>query len=166
DYVRAIEQWVTGGATGARISKVEPADNHAEGRFALNVEFTADRYAQLMGNRLLVFKPAVVTRREALYLSEQTRKHPIVLEAGAFTETVRVKLPEGFAIDEIPDAVKLDTPFGTYSASYEIKDTQLLFTRALVQRAATIPAAQYNELRTFFGRIRGSEQAPVVLAKK
>ena len=166
DYVRAIEQWVTGGATGARISKVEPADGHAEGRFTLNVEFTADRYAQLMGNRLLIFKPAVVTRREALHLSEATRKHPIVLEAEAFTETVRVKLPEGFAVDEMPDAVKLDTPFGTYSASYEIKDNQLLFTRALIQRAATIPAAQYNELRTFFGRIRGSEQAPVVLARK
>jgi len=119
-----------------------------------------------MGNRLLIFKPAVVTRREALHLSEETRKHPIVLEAEAFTETVRVKLPEGFAVDEIPDPVKLDTPFGTYSAAYEIKDTQLLFTRALVQRAATIPAAQYSELRTFFGRIRGSEQAPVVLARK
>ena len=94
------------------------------------------------------------------------RKHPIVLEAEAFNETVRVKLPEGFAVDGMPDPVKLDTPFGTYSASYEIKDNQLHFTRALVQRAATIPAAQYNELRAFFGRIRGSEQAPVVLAKK
>ncbi|HVF88091.1 MAG TPA: hypothetical protein VM866_10895 [Pyrinomonadaceae bacterium] len=79
---------------------------------------------------------------------------------------VRVKLPEGFTIDEMPEAVKLDTSFGTYSAAYEIKDNQLLFTHSLVQRAATTPAAQYSELRAFFGRIRGSEQAPVVLAKK
>jgi hypothetical protein len=74
-----------------------------------------------------------------LYLTEEMRKHPIVLEAEAFNETVRVKLPEGFAVDGMPDPVKLDTPFGTYSASYEIKDNQLHFTRALVQRAATIP---------------------------
>lgn len=63
-------------------------------------------------------------------------------------------------------AVKLDTPFGTYRAAYEIKDNQLFFTRSLVQPAATFPPAQYKELRDFFERIRGSEQAPVVLAKK
>ncbi len=66
----------------------------------------------------------------------------------------------------MPASVKPDTPFGTYTSAYEIKDHQLFFTRSLIQPAATVPAAQYKELRDFFGRIRGSEQAPVVLAKK
>ena len=63
-----------------------------------------------MQNRLLVFNPAIVSRREALFLTEAKREHPIVLDSHTFTEVVRVKLPAGFDVDEMPDAVKLDTP--------------------------------------------------------
>jgi len=165
-YIEAIEEWVTRGATGAKISKVEPVDQSADGRFALDVDFNAVNYAQLMQNRLLVFKPAIVSRRESLFLTEPLRKHPVVLESNAFTETVRVKLPDGFDVDEMPDALKLDTAFGNYAASYEVKDGQLVFTRKLTLRATTIPADQYSTVRSFFERIRSVEQSPVVLAKQ
>ena len=166
DYARVIERWVSGGATGAKFSKIEPADAHAEGRFALDVEFTAAAYAQSMQGRLLVFKPAVVSRGGALRISGATRKYPVVLESQAFSETVRFKLPAGFDVDEVPDPVRVDSDFGTYTASYEVKDGQLLFTRSLVQRASTIPAEKYADVRAFYGRVRASEEAPVVLARK
>lgn len=166
DYLKMIELWVTRGVSGAHVSKVEPVDGKADGRFALDVEFSATSYAQLMQNRLLVFKPAIVSRRDSLVLTQAARKHPIVLESNAFTETVRVHLPEGFDVDELPDALKLDTAFGNYNASYDVKDGQLVFTRKLVLRAATIPAEQYAAVRSFFERIRAVEQSPVVLARK
>lgn len=166
DYVKRIEGWITRGATGATVSKVEPSDNSAEGKFALDVDFTATHYGQLMQDRLLVFKPAIVSRRESLFLTESIRKHPVVLPSLAYTETVRVTLPRGFEVDELPDAMKLDAPFGTYSTSYVVKDEQLSFTRTLLVRGATIPAKDYAKVRGFFASIRAAEQAPVVLAKK
>lgn len=167
DFERVIERWVSaGGATGAKFMKIEPADDHGGGRFALDVEFRAENFAQNMQGRLLVFRPAVVTRGQAFSLAEPTRKHPFMIEAESFAETVRVKLPEGFEVDEIPAAVKLDSEFGTYAATYEIKEGHLVFTRSLVQRAATVPAAKYKEVRDFFGRVRASEESPVVLARK
>ncbi len=166
DYVKRIEGWITRGATGAKISKVEPADNQRDGRFALDVEFAVSGYAQSMRGQLLVFKPVIVPRRDGLDLTATARRHPLVLDAEAFTETVRVKLPDGFEVDEMPDAAKLETPFGKYSATYEVKDGHLIFTRNLVVQASTIPAAQYPMVREFFGRIRGVEVSPVVLAKK
>jgi hypothetical protein len=120
----------------------------------------------LMQDRLLVFKPAIVSRRESLFLTEPSRKHPVVLSSLAYTETVRVKLPRGFEVDELPDPMKLDAPFGTYSTSYVVKDEQLSFTRTLLVRGATIPARDYGMVRGFFASIRAAEQAPVVLAKK
>jgi hypothetical protein len=51
---------------------------------------------------------------------------------------VRVKLPAGFDVDELPDAVKLDTAFGVYNTRYDVKDGQLTFKRSLVQRAMTV----------------------------
>ncbi len=167
-YTKMIEAWITRNANGASISKVEPVDSatFADNRFALAVDFAAARYAQLMNNRLLVFKPAIVSHRDSLSLTNATRRAPIVLEANAYTETVRVQLPAGFDVDELPDAVKVETPFGSYVATYETKDGKLLFTRALIVRAATIPANQYDAVRNFFAHINAAEQAPVVLAKK
>jgi transglutaminase-like putative cysteine protease len=166
EYARAVENWITRGATGAKIVKVEPADNHADGRFALDVDFTAANYGQLMQERLLVFKPAILSRRESVFLTNASRKHAVVLESEAYTESVNIKLPAGFDVDELPDPVKLDTAFGSYSTSYAVHDGQLRFKRAFTQRAATIPPADYAAVRGFFERIRAAEQSPVVLAKK
>lgn len=165
-YWKMIEGWVSYGATGAKVSRVEPKDNNEGGRFDLDVDFTAINYAQLMQNRLLVFKPAIVSRRESLYLTEATRKHPVVLDSRNFSETVRVKIPAGFEVDELPDPVKLEASFGSYNTTYLVKDGELIFTRTLAQRAGTIPVAQYQMVRSFFERIRAAEQSPVVLARK
>jgi len=40
--------------------------------------------------------------------------------------------------NEMPDAVKIDSEFGTYTANYEVKDGQLVYTRSLVQRASDL----------------------------
>lgn len=166
DYNGMIERWLTTGATSARLKKIEPSDNATDGKFTLNVEFSAKAYGQLMQDRLLVFKPAVVSRRESLSLTAQQRKHPVVLRANAYSEVVKVQLPAGFAVDEVPDAVKIETPFGSYTTSYEVVNGELVFKRQLSQRATTIPATQYDVVRKFFESIRAAENAPVVLARK
>ena len=165
-YLKMIENWVSYGATGAVVSRVEPKDNNEGGRFDLDVDFTARNYAQLMQNRLLVFKPTIVSRQESLSLTDPTRKHPVVLDSRSFSETVRVKIPAGFEVDELPDPLKLDTSFGSYNTTYAVKDGELVFTRSLAQKAGTIPVAQYKIVRSFFERIRAAEMSPVVLARK
>jgi len=166
DYQKVIERWIAAGATEAKISRVEPRDDTLAGGFNLDVEFQAPRYGQLMQNRLLVFKPAIVSRKETLALTDATRKNPVVLTANAYSETLRLKLPTGFDVDELPDPLKLDASFGSYVTNYEVKGDELVFTRKLVQKAGTIPVAQYNTVRTFFEKIRAAEQSPVVLARK
>jgi transglutaminase-like putative cysteine protease len=166
EYKGMIENWVTQGASGAKVSRMLPTDDNVGGGFGLDVDFSAASYAKSMQDRLLVFKPAIVSRRESVFLTEPTRQHPVVLDSHAFTENVRVTLPAGFEVDEMPDPVKLEAPFGTYKTSYEVKGGQLLFTRSLAQRAGTIPAAQYQTVRNFFERVRAAEHAPVVLMKK
>lgn len=166
NYRAMVERWITRGATAAQVTRVDPVDNSSEGKFDLSVDFSALGYAQLMQDRLLVFKPAIVSRRESLFLTDAIRTQAVVLDSRAFNETVRIKLPAGFEVDELPDAVKLNTAFGAYATSYETKDGQLIFTRKLVQRAMTLPVEQYSVVRSFFERIRAAEQSPVVLAKK
>lgn len=166
DYLKRIEGWIAAGATSSKVTKVEPEDNLTSGRFALDVDFTAPSYGQSMQNKLLVFKPAIVSRRESLFLTEAKRKHPVVLDAYAFSETISVKLPAGFDVDEVPEAIKLEAPFGSYKTTYDIKNGELVFTRTLAQRAGSIPVDQYQTVRSFYEKIRAAEQAPVVLVRK
>ncbi len=165
-YVSGIERWVTQGATSASVSKVEPVDDRIAGRFALDVEFRAPRYGQLIERRLLAFRPAVVSRRERLFLTEPTRTHPVVLRPHAYTENVRVSLPEGFAVDELPQPVELDTDFGHYEAGCQVAGGVLHFRRSLRVAGGTIPPARYGEVRAFYERVRVADQASVVLVRR
>jgi hypothetical protein len=165
-YLKHIEQWVTQTAPTANVLKSTPNDDAREGKFALDVEFKSPTYAQLMRGKLMVFKPAIVSRRSSVFLTEAKRKHPVVLESEAYDETVRIKLPEGFDVDEMPDAVEVNQPFGNYAAKCEVKEGHLIFRRALSLKAGIIPVENYSSVRSFFERIRSVEQTPVVLVKK
>lgn len=166
DYRKAIEGWLTRGATGAQLVNVSQKDRPEDAAFDLDVEFTAPRYAQIMQGRLFVFKPVFVGRRRDIEFTETTRNAPVEIESAAVTETSTFNLPPGFLVDETPDAADLTSAFGRYSTKYEIKGQQLVFTRKLVTNRTTVPADKYDTVRAFYSKIRDAEQSPVVLIKK
>ena len=166
EFSKRIEGWLTRGATGAQLVKLTPTDRQADAEFNLDIEFSAPRYAQLMQNRLLVFKPAIANRSNSVYLTEKSRNAPVILDADSFSETAVFTLPAGFVVDEMPDAVSLETPFGKYSTKYESKDGKLVFTRSLITTRTTVPVDKYNSVKDFYSKIMAAEQAPVVLLKK
>lgn len=166
DYNKMIEKWLTRGATGIKATKIETKDDHDTGNFDLDVEFAAGSYAQIMQGRLMVFKPAIVSRHDRLSFTEGKRYHPYVVDASLYTESMRVKLPAGFVVDELPDAADVETPFGKFSATYTVDGDYLTFKRSMKMNRATIPADKYDSVRKFFSSVRAAEQAPVVLVKK
>jgi hypothetical protein len=89
-----------------------------------------------------------------------------MIRSQAYTETVRIKLPAGFVVDELPDPVRLETSFGSYFASYKVDGSELVLTRVLTLQRSTLPASQYSIVRSFYERILAAEQAPAVLMKK
>jgi hypothetical protein len=167
EFQQMIDGWLTYGATGAKATKITPTDLNAEAKFNLDVEFSAPSYGQLMQNRLLVFKPVIVGRREDVRFAAATRKHPILIDSNSFNETIIFTLPQGFIVDEMPDAVKLETPFGKYSTSYEVtKDGKLIFTRSYRLTQTIVSAENYKSVKDFYAKMSEVEQSPVVLLKK
>lgn len=166
DVNRVFEGWLTRGATAARLKKLTPKDNHADASFDLDVEFSAPRYAQLMQGRLLVFKPAIVNRSNSIYLTDKTRTHPVMIDSDSFSESAVFDLPEGFAVDELPDSVNLKTSFGVYQNSYTVKEGKLYYTRSLTTNRTKVPVESYDKIRKFYTDILAAEQSPVVLLKQ
>jgi transglutaminase-like putative cysteine protease len=166
DFNKTIERWLTRGATAARLEKLTPKDRQSDAAFDMDVEFTAPLYGQLMQNRMLVFKPAVTSRTNSIYLTEKDRKYPVVLDSNSFREKATFNLPAGFVVDEMPDPVSLQTPFGKYATTYEVKDNKLIFTRSLTMNRSTVSVDKYSEVRSFFTSMLNAEQSPVVLIRK
>jgi len=166
EYKKSLEGWLTRGSTGAQLVSYTPTDRQSENGFDLDVEFSIPVYAQLMQNRLLVFKPVVVSRRNSTALTDAKRTTPIELDANSMHETVTFTLPADFVIDEMPSAVNLNTQFGTYTTSYEQKDGKLIFTRLMTTSRMLVPADKYASVRDFYAAIREAEQSPVVLLRK
>ncbi len=132
--------------------------------FDLDIEFTALVYAQLMQGRLMMmFHAAMVGRLDQFSPVEGKRITPILIDSSAYSETIRVKLPDGFVVDEMPSADKTESAFGKYSSKYEVSGGYLIFSRTLILNRTIVPASGYEDVRNFFGVVRNAEQTPVVL---
>lgn len=166
DYKTVIDRWISRGAAGAKTSKIEPKDNHVDGKFDLQIDFSANMYAQIMQQRLMVFKPAIIGRLDRLSFGDGKRMSPYLIESSSYSERTKIKLPPGFSVDEIPETIKVESEFGKYSIAYTIEGDHLIFDRSLRLDRQEIPAAKYDSVKSFFGRVHTAEQSPVVLIRK
>ncbi|HEX7078091.1 MAG TPA: DUF3857 domain-containing protein [Candidatus Eisenbacteria bacterium] len=166
DYFAAIERWIGETTPEAHIDRIDPVDRPHEGRFDLTVEFDAPRYARALQNRLLVFRTSLLGAWDRISFDRATRTLPIRLERYAIRERTRFALPSGFAVDEVPDSVRLETSFASYSLRYERREGEIVASRELRLDRKTLPPSDYAAVRSFFDRVHGAEQAPVVLARE
>jgi hypothetical protein len=166
EYRSSMERWLSARIAGGSLSKLNPADKRIEGKFDLEIEFSAPSYAQIMQGRLMMLKPAMIGRLDQFVNIEGKRTTPILLDASSCSEQIKIKLPAGFAVDEMPDADTITTPFGKYASKYEVVDGHLLFSRKLTVNRTILPATAYDDVRKFFGVVRNAEVSPVVLVKK
>ena len=160
EYSKWIERWVGSSIPGASVANLDVQDNESD--FVLKAQFASQRFGQRPQQRMFIFKAALLTHGD-LRLTEKTRKYPVVLDADALSETVRIQIPAGMKVDELPDAIKIDSPFGRYEATWKAEPGTVIFTRTLEMPAQTVPVGQYAQLRKFLDTVTSSEEAPTVL---
>jgi hypothetical protein len=166
EYRTVIDRWISRGASGASTSKVDPTDSHVEGRFGLKVDFAANMYGQVMQQKLMVFKPAIIGRLDRLSFGDGTRTLPYMIDSSFYSEESRIKLPSGFEVDEMPESVKFEAEFGSYDSKYSVEAGEIVFTRSLRLNRQSVPVEKYDSVKNFFGRVHSAEQSPVVLIRK
>jgi hypothetical protein len=126
---------------------------------------TADRFGKSMGP-LLMIRPRVFGS-ENLRTDQKKRHVPINLsETMQEQDDYSIELPSGYAIDEIPDPVKLDLGFASYESSSTVKDNILHYTRTYTVREVTLPADKYSDVQKLAGVIAADEQRNAVLKKQ
>lgn len=164
-YKRTVERWISSGVRGAIVQNLKTED-HAES-ISWSAQFASPRFAQMpQEQRMIIFRAGVIQLLDVARFTEKTRKHPIVLSSDAVSESATVTIPDGYQVDELPDPIKLDSPYGRVEASWQSEGKTVKFSRRIAIQAATVPAADYAALKRFLDIASGASEAPVVLVKK
>jgi hypothetical protein len=164
EYQQRLEQWVSRHIPAARVSEVAHRD--ADDHFELSVRVTAAGYAQLMQDRLLVFKPPFSLTGGLPSLSGRTRTAPVMLEANQVSDTLWLDAPTGFALDELPQPASIDSTFGRYTLSARQDGGRVVVARSLTLVRSTVPVADYAALRAFVDKVRAADTSPVVFIRR
>ncbi|MGI4864556.1 MAG: DUF3857 domain-containing transglutaminase family protein [Janthinobacterium lividum] len=125
--------------------------------------------ATVAGRRLLL-EPNLLGRLAALPAQVGPRQSPLALPpASLVQDTVRLHLPAGFKVDNIPEPVQLTSAYGTYTSTCTtLPDGTLQYVRQLETRrpaGTTLPAAKYSEYQDFRRKINQADHAQLVLIK-
>jgi hypothetical protein len=150
---------------GVSLEKISPDDHASEGRMELAVDLGVGQFGQFMQQRMLMVKPGALTPDNDYIFTNKQRKLPVSLESRLRKDSIVIQLPAGFAVDEIPDTVKIESPYGVYRASWKAGEGSLTFEQSLEIRQMVVEASEYAKVKDFFDQVAGGQSAPVILLK-
>jgi hypothetical protein len=134
-------------------------------QLALQYEVTASSYAKAAGPLLLI-RPRVVGS-DVERLNDRPRKYPIQFEAlGDWKDDFDLRIPAGYAIDEVPDPVNVDVGFASYRSDVKVDGDMLHYSREFVLKKLDLDADQYAELKKFEAVVNTDENRSAVLKRQ
>ena len=150
---------------GVTLNKISPADHASEDRMELAVDLGVGQFGQFMQQKMLILKPGVLAPDTDYVFANKPRKLPVRLESGLRKDSVVIHLPAGFAVDEIPDPVKIQSPYGVYRASWKTSNGSVTFEQSLEIKQTLATAPEYAKVKDFFDQVAGGQNEPVILLK-
>ncbi len=130
-----------------------------------DITASISRYASLSGKRLF-FQPNVFNKMSSIAAPQKERKFPLALKYPFIdTDTVSIKLPEGYHMEFIPKPVSIESPYGKYEAQVISSENGIIYIRKYSLVKATFPAEQYVEFVKFANKVAEADKIKLVLVK-
>jgi len=166
EYQGVLEQWLPAQGGNVAIRSWSTHEDTLLGRFALQVEYDSPSFARNVGDRVLTFRSALVSPRRRWAFGDSARVTPIALAATCQVETLAVRLPEAYTLDERPEDVHMATDFGRLDATWQVAEGVLTMVRRYEVEPVTIGPERWADVRALFGARRGTTEATVVLTRR
>jgi hypothetical protein len=151
---------------GAAISGLNSAAQPQKNVLTVGLEIAADRFGQSMQGNLFVVRPGLLASGGQYSFTSKQRSAPIKLESSLNSDTIHIKLPAGFKLDELPAPAKIESPYGLLQSSWTVQNGELVMQETMEIRDTLAPASSYAKVREFFELVAGAQAAPVVLIKQ
>jgi len=165
ERAQRIERRLSRSLKGFTLEKTEIQQlDQIQQKLVISLTLKEPTYGQLRGPLMLV-RPRVLGEK-SFALERKPRQYPFQFErASRETDTFEIELPKEYAIEDIPDPVKVDAGFASYESKVEVNGSKVRYWREFVRRDVLIGPERTEELRKFLGTI-GADEAAVVVLKR
>ena len=160
-------QWLAsrfGGIVGGVAIDSASAEDAGLDSFVVHGSFRIERFARPMGG-FLMLRPAVAAPVPIGEGWARNRSCPIRLKLRQWTETVHLRLPPPFALDEVPAPVALEASFASYRCTIGSHAGLVTFERSLELKSSEIQPVAIDDARRFFDSVRGTELVQVLVKR-
>jgi len=108
-------------------------------------------YALRMGDKMALILPVRLNAQlVGLAQEEKPRTQPIRLDHPWREECkLRLKIPSGTQVSQLPPTVQIDSPYGSYFATARVEGKDVFYYSRLVMNAAWVPQNEAAELTKF-----------------
>lgn len=133
--------------------------------FRVTYGFNVRSFSRSTVGRLMV---PVNPFSKALYAQRGERKNPLVMrESSHICDIMHFHVPEGFAVESLPQDVELTAPWGAFTSHAEVSSDgrTVDVTQALKFSPCVEPASSYSQYRDFARAISRAYVANMVLVK-
>ena len=131
-----------------------------------NIKLSAREYGAINDGKFY-FSLNSVDRYSSGIKPVRNRINPVTIERGYTEEDdITYTLPKGYSLDTEPLNIKIDKPFGTYTATMTIKGDQLVYNRKFQIKDGTYSKDIYQDVVDFYQSVVDADNYNVVLVKK
>ncbi|HEY7546821.1 MAG TPA: transglutaminase-like domain-containing protein, partial [Blastocatellia bacterium] len=164
DYAREMGSRISRDIPGAVIKGLKiTGQSELDEPLRIEYEIRAAGYANRM-NRLLVIRPLPLRAQQFPAFTQTERFSPVQFDMKSIQEdTVKINLPHGFRIDELPPGTNLTSGFGEFKLDHQMQGGQVIVHRRLAIRTHSVGVSQYADVKRFFDAAQTASQANIVL---
>jgi tetratricopeptide (TPR) repeat protein len=130
-------------------------------------EYNVPQFISESGGFKLIRMPWTDKLETTEALSYESRKYPYILGTANDTlmETLRVKFPAGYAMQEVPKSMTLSNSAGTYIVKYKQSKGELIGTRTLIFKKPEVNPDEYLEYKKFYNAALKEDNRQLLLKK-
>jgi len=112
---------------------------------------------------LLLFSLPLQTRS---VFTQKERTHPIIFDYPFHQiDEIKIHLPAGYAVEELPEGVDVKTQFGQLKISLTKGQSSVIYRREILWDATNVPASEYEKLCQFQQKLASTQHKNIVLKK-
>lgn len=155
------------------VCESDSMEHAADPNLPLSFHFTSrtDHYSTAAGSFLLMPLPWSAEGKDATaaaLLAEPKRTGDLeAASSRARTHAVaHIRLPAGYALQEVPADVHQESPFGSFRMHYEVKGDLLTAARSVDLTALRVPAKDVPQYATFLKAMDDETARQIVLKKQ
>jgi hypothetical protein len=167
EYAREKGVQIASDIPGARINELKVnSDTDLAQPVRVEYQFGAANFANKL-NKLLVIRPVLLRTQQFPLFPRPERIKPVLFEMKSVREDiVKIRLPEGFKIDELPANTEIKSRFGEFSLIYQVSEDAITVQRRLAITSQLLPPSEYPEVKKFFDAANAASQTSIVLITK